>query len=85
MVSPGLRTDAPRQQRRPVNVSLDRDLVAAARALGINLSQACERGIADQLALTQAERWTEENRAAVASSNAWVDAHGLPLAGHRQF
>lgn len=74
-----------RAQRRPTNVSLDRALVEEARSLGINLSQACERGIIEQLAKTRAERWTEENRAAMASSNAFVEGRGLPLAGNRQF
>ena len=78
-------TDAAQSTRRPTNVSLDRGIVEAARVLGINLSQACERGIAREVARVQAERWLEENRAALASSNAYVDAHGLPLAAHRQF
>ena len=77
---PSLRT-----QRRPTNVSLDRVLVEEARALGINLSQACERGIIEQLAKTRTERWVDENRAALASSNAFVEAYGLPLASNRQF
>jgi antitoxin CcdA len=76
---------SPRTQRRPTNVSLDRVLVEEARALGINLSQACERGIIEQLAKTRAERWVDENRAALASSNAFVEARGLPLASNRQF
>ena len=74
-----------RAQRRPTNVSLNRDLVEQARALGINLSQACERGIIEQLAQTRAEQWADESRAALASSNAYVEARGLPLAGKRQF
>jgi len=67
-----------RSQRRPTNVSLDRALVEEARAVGINLSQACERGITEQLAKTKAERWVAENREALASSNAFVEAYGLP-------
>ena len=74
-----------RGQRRPTNVSLDAALVDAARGLGINLSKACERGIAEQVAETRAARWIDENRDALASSNAHVEARGLPLASHRQF
>ncbi|MBC7635927.1 MAG: type II toxin-antitoxin system CcdA family antitoxin [Acetobacteraceae bacterium] len=84
MISPEPKT-AQRTQRRPTNVSLDRALVDEARSLGINLSQACERGIIEQLAKTRAERWADENREALASSNAFVEARGLPLAGNRQF
>ena len=76
---------ASRSQRRPTNVSLDRTLVEEARSVGINLSQACERGIAEQLAKTKRELWVVENRDALSSSNAFVEAHGLPLAGQRRF
>ena len=31
------------------------------------------------------ERWLEENRAAMDAWNAYVEAHGLPLAAFRQF
>lgn len=71
--------------RKATNVSLDRALVEEARSLGINLSQACEQGIAQQVAKQRAERWLDENRAALESSNAHVEAHGLPLARFRQF
>ncbi len=76
---------ATRATRRPTNVSLDRALVDEARALGVNLSQACERGIAAQVAETRAARWREENRDALASSNAHVEMQGLPLVAQRLF
>lgn len=84
MVSP--KSNISRQtQRRPTNVSLDRALVDEARSMGINLSQACERGISEQVAKTRAKRWMEESREALASSNALVEARSLPLAAKRQF
>jgi antitoxin CcdA len=82
---PPRATGSSRAQRRPTNVSLDRALFEEARSLGINLSQACERGISEQLAKTRAERWTGENREAMASPNAFVEARGIPLVGNRQF
>lgn len=71
--------------RKPTNVSLDRALVEEAKAMGINLSQACERGIADQLAKVRTERWLAENKAAIDAANDYVEQHGLPLARFRQF
>lgn len=71
--------------RRATNVSLGRELLAEARELGINVSQACERGLATTIAEKRAERWLEENREALDASNAWVEANGLPLAGKRLF
>ncbi|WP_353199043.1 type II toxin-antitoxin system CcdA family antitoxin [Sandarakinorhabdus sp.] len=74
-----------RATRRPTNVSLDRGLVEEARAHGINLSQACERGIAEQVAKVKAEHWLAENRVAISAYNEHVEQHGLPLARFRQF
>ena len=71
--------------RQPTNVSLPKDLVAEARALRLNLSQACERGLELAVSEARAARWLKENRKAIEASNAYVDAHGLPLAELRQF
>lgn len=67
------------------NVSLNSDLLEQARALGVNVSRACERGLAEQIAELRDRQWLEENREAIASSNAYVEAHGLPLAKHRPY
>ena len=74
--------DAP---KRATNVSLNGALLDQARALGINVSRACERGLALQIAETRAEQWLAENQPAIESSNAYVDRHGLPLVRLRQF
>lgn len=71
--------------RKATNVSLDSGLLEAAKDLGVNISRACERGLAEQIAETRAERWLKENQAAIESSNRFVDTQGLPLARHRQF
>jgi antitoxin CcdA len=71
--------------KRATNVTLNESLLDAARQLGINLSRACERGLQMQIAEVQAQRWRDENQAAIASSNDYVERHGLPLAKFRQF
>ena len=71
--------------RRATNVTLPEALLQEARAMGVNLSQACERGLAAAVASTRRQRWLEENRAAIVASNEYVERHGLPLAGFRQF
>jgi antitoxin CcdA len=75
----------PSRTKRATNVSLARDLLDEARQLGINVSEACERGLAVQIADVRAQRWLEENGPAIQSSNAHVERHGLPLARHRRF
>jgi antitoxin CcdA len=75
----------PAAARRATNVSLDEALVCEARGLGINLSRACEGGLAEAISRERARRWRVENADALASSNAHAEAHGLPLARHRRF
>ncbi|MEL6620122.1 MAG: type II toxin-antitoxin system CcdA family antitoxin [Pseudomonadota bacterium] len=71
--------------RKPTNLSLDAALLAEARALKVNLSRAAEDGVRSAVAAAKARHWKAENAAALRSSNAYVDTHGLPLERHRQF
>ena len=73
------------QRKRATNVSLDAHLLNEAKALGVNISRACDRGLALQIAEEHGKRWLNENKAAIESSNAYVDRHGLPLARYRRF
>ncbi len=72
-------------RKRATNVSLDAVLLSEAKALGVNVSRACDRGLALQIAEERGKRWLKENKAALESSNAYVERHGLPLARYRQF
>jgi antitoxin CcdA len=74
-----------RRARRPANLSLDAALVTEAKALGVNLSAACESGLAAAVQQARAAQWQAENREPLESSNAWVEANGLPLAHLRLF
>ena len=73
------------KQRRATNVSLRADLIEEARRLNINISQACEHGLEEQVRKTLREAWIEENRGAIEYWNRYVEEHGLPLAEYRQF
>ncbi|MEO7504871.1 MAG: type II toxin-antitoxin system CcdA family antitoxin [Sphingomicrobium sp.] len=72
-------------RRRPTNVSLTAALVDEAKALGINVSKACEEGLAAANREERERRWLEENAEAIRSQNDYVAKHGLPLAKYRQF
>lgn len=85
-------TQSPRQPRqggaaprKSTNLTLAAHLVAEAQRLEVNLSQAAEAGIAAEVARRRQELWLAENREALDSSNAHVEAHGLPLAAYRHF
>ncbi len=71
--------------RRATNVTLPESLLQEARKLDINVSQACERGLAAEVAATKTQQWLDENRAAMDSWNDYVEQNGLPLAEFRQF
>jgi antitoxin CcdA len=71
--------------RKPTNLTLDPLLLTEARAFGVNLSQAAEAGLRRAVTEAKARAWQRENAEALASSNAWIDAHGLPLDLYRQF
>ena len=71
--------------RQATNVTLPADLLAEARALGLNISQACEHGLKAEIAHHREAQWLKENRDALNSSNEYVEQHGLPLNDFRQF
>ena len=72
-------------KRKPVNLSIDAELVADAKAMGINLSQTCEAALSAALKKEREDQWIKENWDAIQATNAWVEKNGLPLAKYRVF
>lgn len=70
-------------RRKPVNLTLDTGVVAAAREAGINLSQACEAALREAAKAERARRWKEENQPAMEEWNRWLETNGLPFADLR--
>ena len=81
------RFDGPQKPppKKPTNVSLSIPLVEEARRLGINVSEACQAGLAAEVKRAREIAWQEENRAAIESWNDYTRKHGLPLAKYRLF
>ncbi|MEM7430141.1 MAG: type II toxin-antitoxin system CcdA family antitoxin [Pseudomonadota bacterium] len=75
----------PSSVKKPTNLSIDQSLLGEARSFGVNLSQAAEAGLRQAVAKAKSEAWKQENAEAIASSNEWVNKHGLPLEKYRQF
>lgn len=71
--------------KRATNITLSQTLVDEAKARGVNLSQICERALAEQVTKLQEAEWLEQNREALDWSNDYVARHGLPLAKYRMF
>ena len=72
-------------RKRPTNVSLSAAMVEEAKTLGINVSKACEEGLAAANKKERERRWLEENAEAIRSHNEYVAKHGVPLARLRMF
>jgi antitoxin CcdA len=73
------------ENRRRIDVSIDSGLLTEAKNLNVDISRAAEQGLKQALTERREALWIEENRAALESSNTYVDRHGLPLAKHRGF
>ena len=76
---------APAGPRRATNVTLPADLVAEAKRLNINVSQACEAGLLTSVAEIRRVRWLEENREAIQAYNDRIETSGPTLAAYRRF
>ena len=72
-------------KKTSANLSINASLIEEAKELGINLSHAGEKGIAEAVASEKAERWKRENAEAIRQWNEWVAENGLPLEKYRMF
>ena len=71
--------------KRSANLSLSADVLDAAKALRINVSQVCDRHLREVVRQEQARLWRQEHADFVAAYNATLDAEGLPLAEFKAF
>jgi antitoxin CcdA len=71
--------------KKTTSVSLAEPLLAEAKALGINVSQAAEDGVAGGVVRLRREQWLKENAAAIQSYNEFVDKQGMVLDKYRLF
>jgi antitoxin CcdA len=71
--------------RAKVNLTLDPEVAAEARELGLNMSRLAEEAIVQAAKAERGRRWKEENRAAIEAYNAFIDRHGVPFAQYRKF
>lgn len=72
-------------RKKPVNLSINSDLLAKAKAYGINISNATEAHLADLVRQEMEHRWLEENREAIEARNRFVEEHGVFSDRYRAF
>lgn len=68
-----------------VSVTIDEDLVAKAKAAGVNLSAVAEEAIRFETQSEQMRQWAEENQAVLEAKAKRVEEEGLWSDGLRQF
>ncbi len=71
--------------KKATNITLSIDVLNEAKALGINLSQACDQFLRELVRQEQERRWQTENAEFIAAYNAGVERDGLPLDAWRTF
>lgn len=72
-------------QKRPVNLTVNRDLLRRAKAYGIDLSAVLETALAEEVSRKAREHWRDGNVGAIATYNDHVDQSGVFPDGLRSF
>ena len=63
--------------KKPTNVSINSELLADARELGLNLSAELEERLTETVRQRRAEQWKRDNRAAIEAYNKFVEENGV--------
>jgi len=71
--------------KKATNITLALDVYNDAKALGINLSQTCERILRETIRTENARRWAEQHADFIDAYNQTTELEGLPLEKWRQF
>jgi antitoxin CcdA len=71
--------------KQATNLSINRDLLDAAREAGVNLSAALEEALKEKVATAHREKWKRENAEAIAEYNDLIAEHGVFCAGRQTF
>jgi antitoxin CcdA len=80
-----MRIPTRKAPKQATNVSIDRDLLDAAREAGVNLSAALEEALREKVAADRREKWQRENAAAITQYNDLIAEHGIFSEGQRSF
>lgn len=75
----------PAARKVATNLSLRADVIREAKALGLKLSEVCERALIEAVHEARRQRWLADNRDAIASYNAAVERDGLFSDDWRRF
>ncbi|MDI6747148.1 MAG: type II toxin-antitoxin system CcdA family antitoxin [Rhodocyclaceae bacterium] len=71
--------------RKATNITLSADVLAEAKALGINISKSCDDFLRSLVARERASRWRTDHAEFIDAYNKVVTEEGLPLEQWRNF
>jgi antitoxin CcdA len=71
--------------KKATNITLSSDVLAEAKALGINISQSCDQFLRELVRNERERRWQQDNANFIAAYNQTVADEGLPLDTWRSF
>lgn len=71
--------------KKATNITLSVDVLADAKAFGINISQTCDAHLREVVRRERERRWLAENSGFIAAYNETVEREGLPLEQYRIF
>lgn len=63
--------------KKPTNVSVRTDLLAEAKAMGLNLSRTLESAIEEAILAKRRQQWLEDNSEAMEAYNRHIERDGL--------
>ena len=84
-VRPDRMACSDRTSKRATDLSLSRDVLAAAKVQGINISTVRDEHLREVALLKQQHQWQADYADFIGVYNATVDAEGLPLEQWRTF
>jgi antitoxin CcdA len=71
--------------KKATNLSINKDLLAEARTLKINLSATLEEALVEKVREQKRKQWQEENREGIQACNDLAEKHGLFSDKYRVF
>jgi antitoxin CcdA len=83
-----IQTPAPLKSqplKKATNLTLSVDVLEAAKALGLNVSQVCDQHLREVVAQEQQRRWRSEHADFIAAYNTTIEQEGLPLDNWRSY
>lgn len=71
--------------KKATNITLSADVLTEAKALGINISQACDQFLRELVRGKREQRWQQDHAEFIVAYNDTVEKEGLPLEKWRAF